>query len=72
MFIMTETGYRPLVSFDAHWTAKREAIANARKSMEAAYALPGPRIGTPDDKTKHNAIMSAGRALEVAYNNFHN
>lgn len=64
MYIMTEQGWRPLVSYADYWAGKHAEVAKARAALEAAYQLP--HRTDPERDNNHNAIMKAYAALSKA------
>ena len=72
MFIMTDNGYRPLVSFDAHWAAKHLAIDTAKAAVDAASALPlGASVNDETRKENHHIRMAASARFQAACDAFH-
>ena len=69
MYIMTENGYRPLVSFASYWDAKNNAVREARQACDAANKLPiGLEAGDETSrKANCHARDVASRRLQAAY-----
>ena len=70
MFIMTENGYRPLVSFEAYWTKKRDAIEQAKSDVSSALAMTCKN--DDERQARHFNVMRAYSTLSKVRDEYFN